>query len=958
MADQKLLDIIRQGKDTWNAWRSGNPKIAPDFRGADLAGLDLTDFDLHGANLRNASLEQVSLGGANLEGADLREADMAGADLSAAGNGLRAEQLRGADLTAALLPEALAKTFDNLDAVKDISESAQKLFMAMLAACLYSWLTIGTTSDLNLVTNRATSALPVIQTSIPIVGFYFIAPLLLLLTFFYFHFYLQKLWEELASLPAIFPDGRPLQTKADPWLLNDLVRSHISKLKGNRPFISYAQEWISVFLAWWVVPITLVVFWARYFSRHDLYGTVFHSILVAGAVTGATLSYRLARRTLHGIQRQKFSWRNTIATPGFYFAFFISLAFLLLLIMISLGTINGTRSRTWDNTWWKTAQGPRTLIPHAMRRFGYSPFADLRGKDISVKPADWDIKPTPDYRSIVGAQLSGVDLRGADLTSAFLANAVLNHAHLEDANLLSADLTHAQLIDTHLEGSDLLGANLKEVQARGVHLAGADLTLANLKGAKLVSADLSRARLTGADLTQADLIFANLQNAIVDPAQLKNAQHWDMAYVSEDLRKTLALPTDHNAAITERENKERTGTQADIESDELTRLDSLSGLPGGDAVAETLRGDINKFRNPVITLPPSEATSSRSYSVAELMRLYDFPDLNGQGQTIGIIELGGGYKKSDLADYFKRMNIPEPDVTWKSIDKGQNSPSNPDGADGEVQINIEVVGSVAPNSKIVVYFTANTDQGYIDAVKAAIDDTQNHPKVLLSGWGSAEANWTQADMQTFDKELHRAANAGITFIAGSGDNGPADGMADGNPHVDFPASSPWVLAVGGTMLETEGTNIRSEVLWNDQASNEGATGTGFSAVFPLPEWQQGVATSTGGGGKSRRSIPDVCINASPRTGYQAWIDGQATVIGGTSAAAPLWAGLIALINQGLGKNVGYFNPILYNTIGSTGAFNPVPRGEGIQSQPGWTPRTGWGTPDGKKLLAALRKLSN
>ena len=152
----------------------------------------------------------------------------------------------------------------------------------MLAACLYSWLTIGTTSDLNLVTNRATSALPIIQTSIPIVGFYFIAPVLLLLTFFYFHFYLQKLWEELGSLPAFFPDGLPLSSKADPWLLNDLVRSHIGKLRINRPFMSYAQQWISTFLAWWVVPITLIMFWVRYLRRHDIYGTVLQSVVISG----------------------------------------------------------------------------------------------------------------------------------------------------------------------------------------------------------------------------------------------------------------------------------------------------------------------------------------------------------------------------------------------------------------------------------------------------------------------------------------------------------------------------------------------------------------------------------------------------------------------------------------------------------------------------------------------------
>ena len=423
--------------------------------------------------------------------------------------------------------------------------------------------------------------------------------------------------------------------------------------------------------------------------------------------------------------------------------------------------------------------------------------------------------------------------------------------------------------------------------------------------------------------------------------------------MSEDLRKSLGFPTDQNAAVRDSENKEKIDPQ-DAASDELSRLDSLSGLPGGDAIAEILRGNIAKFRNPVITLAPSEAKSSRSYTVPELMRLYNFPAQDGNGQTIGIIELGGGFRKSDLASYFKKMNIPEPDVTWKSVDNGKNSPSTPDSADGEVQLNIEVAGSVAPKAKIVVYFSANTDKGYIDAVKAAIDDTQSHPSVIVTGWGSPEDNWTRAAIQAFDKELQRAANAGITFIAGSGDNGPTDGVKDGKPHIDFPASSQWVLAVGGTMLEADGTNIRSEVAWNSLADNQGATGRGFSSVFPVPVWQKGTSQLQ----KSGRSIPDVSINADPLTGYQALIDGEAAVFGGSSAAAPLWAGLIALINQGLGKNVGHFNPVLYTTIGSTDAFNPVPRGQGIQSKPGWTPQTGWGTPDGKKLLAVLHKLNN
>jgi len=160
--------------------------------------------------------------------------------------------------------------YNALENVKGISESARKLFLAVLVACLYSWLTIATTTDVNLITNRNSSPLPIIQTSIPIVGFYLVAPLLVMCVYFYFHFYLQKLWEELGSLPAVFPDGRPLHAKVDPWLLNDLVRSHLPKLSVNRPFLSYFQLWISVLLAWWVLPLTMLLFRGRYLRRHEL----------------------------------------------------------------------------------------------------------------------------------------------------------------------------------------------------------------------------------------------------------------------------------------------------------------------------------------------------------------------------------------------------------------------------------------------------------------------------------------------------------------------------------------------------------------------------------------------------------------------------------------------------------------------------------------------------------------
>src|SRR5579863_2324045 len=183
MANPGHVAKLLEGVEAWNKWRASQT-IVPDLDGADF----FSGKDLSGANLRGADLRGVKFNGANLFGASLREANLQGVDLSVAQRGLQTEQLAGADLTGAALPPELMKLYDSLQNVNNISESARKLFLAVLAACLYSWLTIATTTDVNLITNRASSPLPIIQTSIPIVGFYWVAPLLLLCVYFYLHF--------------------------------------------------------------------------------------------------------------------------------------------------------------------------------------------------------------------------------------------------------------------------------------------------------------------------------------------------------------------------------------------------------------------------------------------------------------------------------------------------------------------------------------------------------------------------------------------------------------------------------------------------------------------------------------------------------------------------------------------------------------------------------------------------
>jgi kumamolisin len=351
----------------------------------------------------------------------------------------------------------------------------------------------------------------------------------------------------------------------------------------------------------------------------------------------------------------------------------------------------------------------------------------------------------------------------------------------------------------------------------------------------------------------------------------------------------------------------------------------------------------------------ANATTPTSYTPLDIASLYGFPAGTGAGECIALIELGGGYRPADLTAYFQSLGITTaPAVTAVSIDHGRNHPTgDANGPDGEVMLDIEVAGAVAPGAKIAVYFAPNTDAGFLDAVTTAIHDTTNKPSVISISWGGPESSWTQQAMNAFDEAFQAAAAMGITVCVASGDNGSSDGVGDGADHVDFPASSPYALACGGTSLRASGANITSETVWNDGPQG-GAGGGGVSDIFALPTWQNGlkVTKTDGSGPLQQRGVPDVAGDADPETGYDVRVDGSDTVIGGTSAVAPLWAGLIARINASKGGSVGYINPQIYK---SASALNDITKGDNgdFDAAPGWDACTGLGSPKGAALLAAL-----
>jgi kumamolisin len=379
------------------------------------------------------------------------------------------------------------------------------------------------------------------------------------------------------------------------------------------------------------------------------------------------------------------------------------------------------------------------------------------------------------------------------------------------------------------------------------------------------------------------------------------------------------------------------------------------------AIVAVLGLDTRPAASPHFRVGQATAGSSRprarhaaTFAPSEVANLYEFPPgATGATQCIALIELGGGFRPEDLQQYFSQSGITPPTVVAVPVDGQTNAPvGDPNSADGEVVLDIEVAGSVAPGAKIAVYFTPNTDRGFADAVLAAVHDQTNQPTVISISWGSSEDSWTAQGRAAMNQAFQAAAAIGVSVFAAAGDNGSSDAVQDQQAHVDFPAASSLVVGCGGTSVRAAGGQITSETVWND-GSKGGATGGGVSDIAQVPPFQQSIdPTSANPPNNHGRGVPDVAGNADPDTGYQVFVDGNSMVVGGTSAVAPLWAALIALIQQETGHSVAPLLPALY---GATTAFHDITQGNNgaYSAGPGWDACTGLGSPIGTALLTAL-----
>ena len=338
------------------------------------------------------------------------------------------------------------------------------------------------------------------------------------------------------------------------------------------------------------------------------------------------------------------------------------------------------------------------------------------------------------------------------------------------------------------------------------------------------------------------------------------------------------------------------------------------------------------------------AETGAPWNVPDLCTAYNWPTGLAGGGVIAIVELGGGWVVSDIDSFFQSLGQPVPSVTDISVDGTQNTPNQSGSAgdaDYEVALDIEVAGAAyyaatGQAATIRVYWSLDIGTA---VAKAASDGCD----VCTISWGADEANWGATAAEQMESAAESAVAGGMTVFAASGDNDSSDGGST-PANVDCPSSCPHVVGCGGT-----NKTPTSETVWNDnpgETDGEG-TGGGYSTIFPVQVFQIGAppAPANSAYGKGRM-IPDVCADADPNTGYNVFVHGAATVVGGTSAVAPLYAGLFAAFGTKLGfvtptlwKNQKAFNDI---TVGSNGLYN---------AKPGPDPCSGIGSPIGTTIAA-------
>ncbi len=511
----------------------GRSGAQADLSRLDLRGLDLRHRALRGANLtlcdlREADLSYADLSGATLEGTDLRGALIRYASLDGV-KLLLPSQLAGADLTGAQLDDRIE--FSGIDFVNETARQARATFLTTALALLYCLLTIAATNDVDLVVNRSSFSLPIVATKVPVVSFYWFAPLLLCALHVFFHVSVQRLWSVTASLPAIMQDGRRLDHVLFPGVLLGILSANMRRLRFGRPLMSPIDSALAFLILWFATPTIMVLCWWRFLPRQDLAGLLWIIALTTMAVAIGRASYQLMQTALRTFDQKHYAARQPEAGSlqkwcKIVFSRFRPIGagiFATIFIGLTLAIVHGEtfrHLRTSDNEiapWWR--ESATSWLPEALTAMGFFPYADLWEGELAQKPDKWVPGLVGDDLAKALSLVRTIDLRDQDLSSV-----IANRAFLAASDLRNADLRIARLDSAQMQGALLCGSDLYAADLRSVWLQNSGLEAAHLVDAYFDFGNLDRANLSGADASRTSFEHANLHRADMRSASFTNAK--------------------------------------------------------------------------------------------------------------------------------------------------------------------------------------------------------------------------------------------------------------------------------------------------------------------------------------------------------------------------------------------------------------------------------------------------
>ena len=590
---------VREALESHGQWldSKGEAGARADLSNHNLQNADLVDARLPGANLQKANLKaadvtladfrgttlvQADLSGATLLGTQLQNAALQAADLTGA-TGLLGPQLAGTNLYGATLPEEVSPS-EALKQVRGVARRAAWLLGLTVLLDLLVSLRIFTTQDAQLVRNASALPFAALQTTLPYIPFYLFGPVVILSLYLCFHLYMQRLWDGIAQMPAIFPDGRRLDASL-PWFARWCARTYFQWLKISQSPLAFLEAAFAIVALYWTAPVTILLFWARYLTLQDLRGTLLHILLLAGAVAAALNFPFLAGRAFASDAPQPSPSKNGFQQKYMRVLRGAPLGLALVLFLLSIGTFSGV-PHDYRAEGASSSAGIRAVAPDILWTFGYNPFAQLTEAEVSTKPPGWT-GADDDLNAVHGANLNRLRLRyvqgyGAFLVKARLWRTDLRNAYLSEADLREANLRQADLRYSVLDRAKLTRAALPEADLQNANLDRADFRDANLSFATLSGATLLDATLDGANLYKSDLHSAFAQRASLKKADLREANLADANLTLANLAESYLASTNLNSARLKSANL----TTAILTDADLRKAD-LSGALLGNAV---LRG--------------------------------------------------------------------------------------------------------------------------------------------------------------------------------------------------------------------------------------------------------------------------------------------------------------------------------------------------------------------------------